>query len=354
MRKLIIRTIVFVGSLFLTLPIQAVTEDSWIGLRTSRASWEAAVFNEIDKIRQANLQDAALFAGTLLATPNDFFDYGSERYALPLYEVTINLAAGKSRPIITLGYGSTVSGLSSSGLSYINSQTFNIVQESTTNEYHLFQSSKLKHITFDYDQEYFAFETGNRYLDALGFMYGINITRDEFNGSRINLGTAVIASGTFGSLGSPTQSDILSLGNTESNLTSADVQLGLTYRLEVSTEFGLEAGAQFGGGQGESNVILKTFSIVTLGSSSFPFESSSEYKSKGSVRTSRFYLGATYRLSESIAIHGRYSVANLYYTPSSGTVKAGGLVQIENPASGPFYTQKDKLSSVGVEFQFRF
>lgn len=342
-----------------TVIVQAETpaneRNSWFGIRISQASWEPAVFNELDKLRQIGLQNSALFTGSLLANPADYFDYGNARQKMPFAELLFVFAGESNRGTINLGFGgSKPTGLDTSGLQYLNSQTFNIVAVSNANQFSIFQSAELKHYEFGYDHEFYPFRGSPSLLSDLGFVLGLQLARDEFFADQYNTGTIRIDSGTMGSITSSSTSQINSFGSTEHNITTGDIHLGLVYRKKIGERFELEAGASFGAGKGQSNAIFTNFSVLTLGTSSFPFETSTEYSTDGDIRTSRFHLGMAYLLSEGMAINLHYGVTNRFYTPTSGSVKAGGIVTIENPASGPFYSQKDKLSTIGLEFQARF
>ncbi|MCB1138380.1 MAG: hypothetical protein KDK23_06460 [Leptospiraceae bacterium] len=328
---------------------------SWLSIRFSQASWEPAVFNEIDKLRQTNLQDSAIFSGGLLATPADYFSYGNARQSMPLAEITLSIGGETNRGNISLGYGSTSpSGLSGSGFSYVNSQTFNILLQSNTNQFDIYQSGEFKHYRLSYDHEYYPFRDDAGFLNGLGIQAGLQLMRDEFNGGLFRTGEAQLDSGTSGSFTSSSISAVNSFGSTEHSLTTGALTLGLIYRFKLNDRIDMEAGAAFGAGKGQSNAILKSFSTLTLGTASFPFESASEYTTDGDLRSSKLHFGAAYRFTELFAINAYYSVTNRYYTPTSGTIKSGGLISIENPSNGPFYTQKDKMSHVGIEFQARF
>jgi hypothetical protein len=336
-------------------PVAAERKLSWFSLRVSQSTWEPAAFNEIDKLRQINLQSSAIFGGGLLATPADYFSYGTNRQSMPFAELILSIGGEFNRGNLVLGYGATSpSGLNNTGLSYTDSQTFNIVSRVTSNQYNIFQSSDLKHYTLGYDHELYPFRGEKGLLKDLGFILGIQFARDEFEGSTFNTGQAQTDSGTSGSITSSSVSSLSSFGTTEHNITTGDVQFGLIYRMDLAENLELEAGAKFGMGIGQSNAIIKTQSLVTLGSSTFPLESNSEYSSDGDLRTSRLHLGVAYRFTEVLTINTYYSVTNRYYTPTSGSVKAGGLISIESQATGPFYTQKDKMSNIGIEFQARF
>ncbi len=338
-----------------THPLAAERKLSWFGLRISQSTWEPAAFNEIDKLRQINLQSSAIFSGGLLATPADYFTYGTNRQTMPFVEWIMSIGGEFNRGSLVLGYGSTSpSGLSNTGLSYTDSQTFNIVSRVTSNQYNIFQSSELKHYTLGYDHELYPFRGAQGMLKDLGFVLGLQFARDEFDGSAFNSGEAQTDSGTSGSFTSSSISSLNSFGTTEHNITTGDLQFGLVYRMDLTENLELEAGAKFGMGIGQSNAIIKTQSLVTLGTATFPLESNSEYSTDGDLRTSRLHLGVAYRFTEMLAINTYYSVTNRYYTPTSGSVKAGGLISIENQATGPFYTQKDKMSNIGIEFQARF
>lgn len=353
--KLTVPVILVLGSGLAHAESPGQERDSWFGIRISQASWEPAAFNELDKLRQIGLQNSSIFSGTLLANPADFFDYGNARQKMPFAELLFSFGGDYNRGTINLGYGGTApSGLDASGLQYLSSQTFNIVSITNSDQFSIFQSSDLKHYEFGYDHELYLFRGSSALIRDVGLVMGLQLARDEFFGDQYNTGTIRIDSGTTGSITSSSTSPINSIGSTEHNLTTADLHLGLIYRKKLAERLELDAGVSFGAGKGQSNAIFTNFSILTLGTSSFPLETSTEYTTDGDIRTSRLHLGLSYLLSEGMALRLHYGVTNRYYTPTSGSVKAGGIVTIENPASGPFFTQKDKLSTIGLEFQARF
>ncbi|MEQ8352210.1 MAG: hypothetical protein RH862_12045 [Leptospiraceae bacterium] len=350
--QLVLAVLIF-GSLTATQAEES--PNSWFGLRISQASWEPAAFNELDKLRQTGLQNSSLFSGSLLAVPADYFDYGQARQSMPMVELIISIGGANNRGNINLGYAGTGSAkLDAKGLSYLYSQTFNIISQTNSNQFSIFQKSELKHFELGYDHELYLFRDQSSVLKDVGFILGLQLARDEFFADQYNTGFTQVDSGTSGSITSSSISQINSTGSTEHNITTADLHFGLIYRKQFAEKLEFEAGASFGAGKGQSTAIISSLSLLTLGSSTFPLETSSEYTSDGDLRTSRFHLGLGYLINESVSIKLHYGTENRYYTPTSGSIKAGGLVTIENPVSGPFYTQKDKLSTIGLEFQARF
>lgn len=329
----------------------APSTDSWAGLRISRSSWEPAVINETDKLRAVSQVDSVLFAGTLLSLPGVYYSYGNTRQALTSADLVFSFGGTQNRGNLELGYGtSSPTDIMPAGYTYSNSNFLGLQLLQESRQVDILQSADLKRFRLGYDHEIYPFASDESFLSDFGLIIGLQAVRDEFVGDFVNTGQTISNTGS-----GPNTNNYTAFNSLDHKITTGDLQLGIIYRKAISEVLDLEAAVSFGMGvYGTNEATLTSLTTFTFGTTTIPLQSESEISSEGDVRTSRFRLGLTYKVSPEFAISGRYSVENRFFTPTAATMNTGGIFAFEVTPMGPYYTQKDKLSGISVEFQYRY
>ncbi len=329
--------------------------------KISNVTWQSQALEIIKRYPESKFINGVLLKNTFAGEPVNLQLRDSER-SVTGKAIDLGLSYGKSgsrfhgkffiRGITADTPGSTTYKYSESTLGLLGLFT----AQTQNNVFETYSYKPIQRGMIVYDQDIlFAPNSPNRFLAGLGFKLGINLQGESLKSQMIPFGsvttTATASAGSFGS--SPTTLQFTApITPIPSNFSHSEAAVygtfGLSEKFKISDKHELDLSVNYFQGNGQGRTKRETITILII-----PRKSGDVFTYNTNIVGEGLTLGYTWNFSERFALKLSGETRTLRSEMTKTKTRP-----INSPTAfpdlGPKWTTVDKISFIGIEFQYRF